>query len=190
MWKSALLWNGTQFLDLKKKKLEFFGFNATHWPHIPCCHDKCNPWHSHKGASWEQCTFASPMAINGIGDKLVYWTYTGTSDTNIMGYWATPLVGPDGGPIQSHIWKLRAVTANINLTSHSGSSVIKGLQARVQHPFALLAGSINISKSRTIFDISGSNCNLTSCMDNYLNGNLLIVKQNPYILVPTNFTGP
>jgi hypothetical protein len=53
-----------------------------------------------------------------------------------------------------------------------------------------LAGSINISKNRTIFDISFSNCNLTSCVDNYLNGSLLIVKQSPYILIPTNFTGP
>jgi hypothetical protein len=47
IWKSALLWNGTQFLE---KNLEFLGFNATepynatHWPHIPRCHDKCNPW--------------------------------------------------------------------------------------------------------------------------------------------------
>jgi hypothetical protein len=44
--KSALLWNGTQFLD---KKLEFFGFNAikpynaTHWLHIPHCLDKHSP---------------------------------------------------------------------------------------------------------------------------------------------------
>jgi hypothetical protein len=86
--------------------------------------------------------------------------------------------------------KLGAATAYINLTSHSGISVIKGLQACVQHPFALLAGSINISKNRTIFDISFSNCNLTSCVDNYINGSLLIVKQSPYILLPTNFMGP
>jgi fluoride ion exporter CrcB/FEX len=26
-------------------------------------------------------------------------------------------------------------------------------------------------------------------VDNYINGSLLIVKQNPYILLPTNFTG-
>jgi hypothetical protein len=55
IWKSALLWSGTQFLD---KKLEFFSFNATepynvtHLPPIPRCPDKCNPWHPHKGASW------------------------------------------------------------------------------------------------------------------------------------------
>jgi hypothetical protein len=130
------------------------------------------------------------MAIYVTGYKLGYWSYNGTSETNIMGYWTTPLVGPDGGTIQSDTWKLRAATANINLTSHSGSSVIKGLQACVQHPFALLAGSINISKNRTIFDISCSNCNLTSCADNYINGSLLIVKQSLYILVLTNFTGP
>jgi hypothetical protein len=107
-----------------------------------------------------------------------------------MGYWTTPVEGPHGGNIQSDIWKRGAATANINLTSHSGTSVIKGLQACVQHPFALLAGSINISKNRTIFDISCSNCNLTSCVDNYINGILLIVKQSPYILLFTNFTGP
>jgi hypothetical protein len=60
-------------------------------------------------------------------------------------------VGPDRGTIQSDVLKLGAATANINLTSHSGSSVIKGLQACVQHPFALLAGSINISKNGTFF---------------------------------------
>jgi hypothetical protein len=130
------------------------------------------------------------MAVYVTGYKLGHWSYNGTSDTNIMGYWATPLVGPDGGTIQSDIWKLRAATANINLTSHSGSSVVKGLQDCVQHPFALLAGSINISKNRTIFDSSCSYCNLTSCVDNYINGSLLIVKQSPYILVPTNFMGP
>jgi hypothetical protein len=65
------------------------------------------------------------MAIKVTDCKLVYGSYTGTSDTNIMGYWTTPLVGPDGGTIQSDIWKLRAATANINLTSHSGSSVLK-----------------------------------------------------------------
>jgi hypothetical protein len=63
------------------------------------------------------------------------------------------------------------------------------LQACVQHHFSLLAGSINISKNRTVFDISCSNCNLTSCVDNYINGSLLIEKQSPYILVPTSFTG-
>jgi hypothetical protein len=129
------------------------------------------------------------MAINVTGDKLVYWSYNGTSDTNIVGYWTTPLMGPDGGTIQSDIRKLRAATAHINLTSHSGSFVIKVLQVFVQHPFALLAGSINISKNRTIFYSSCSNCNLTSCVDNYINGSLLIVKQSPYILVPINFTG-
>jgi hypothetical protein len=98
-------------------------------------------------------------------------------------------VGPHGGTIQSGIWKLRAATANINLTSHSGSSVVKGLQACVQHPFASLARSTNIYKNKTIFDIFCFNCNLTSCVDNYINGSLLIVKQSPYILVPTNFTG-
>jgi hypothetical protein len=130
------------------------------------------------------------MAINVTGYKLVYGSYNGTSETNIMGYWTTPLVGSDRGTIQSDIWKLRAATATINLTSHSGSSVIIGLQACVQHPFALLAGSINIPKNRTIFDISCSNCNLTSCVDNYINGRLLIVKQSPNILVHANFTGP
>jgi hypothetical protein len=101
----------------------------------------------------------------------------------------TPFVGPDRGTIQSDVLKLGAATANINLTSHSGSSVIKGLQACVQHPFALLAGSINISKNGTILDISSYNCNLTSCVDNYINGSLHIVKQNSYILVPANFMG-
>jgi hypothetical protein len=48
-------------------------------------------------------------------------------------------MGPDRGNIQSDIWKLRVATANINLTSHSGTSVIKGLQASLQHSFALLA---------------------------------------------------
>jgi hypothetical protein len=65
----------------------------------------------------------------------------------------TPFVGPDRGTIQSDVLKLGAATANINLTSHSGSSVIKGLQACVQHPFALLAGSNNISRNGNFFFI-------------------------------------
>jgi hypothetical protein len=108
-WKSALLWNGTQLLD---KKLEFFSFNvtepynATHWPHSLCCHGKCNPWCPHKETSWEKCIFASPRAINVTGYKLVYWSHNGTSETYIMGYQTTPLVGPNGGAIYSDIWKL------------------------------------------------------------------------------------
>jgi hypothetical protein len=35
-----------------------------------------------------------------------------------------------------------------------------------------LAGSINILKNGTVFDISCSNCNLTSCLDNYINDSL------------------
>jgi hypothetical protein len=72
--KSALLWNGTQFLD---KKLEFFYFNAiepynaTHWPHIPHCLDKHSPWYPHKVALWEQSMFASLKAIYVTGYKLV-----------------------------------------------------------------------------------------------------------------------
>jgi hypothetical protein len=83
-------------LSLLIKKLELFGFNAaepynaTHWPHIPRCHDKCNPWCPHKGASWEQCVFASPMTVNVAGYKLVYWSHNSTSDTNIIEYWTTP----------------------------------------------------------------------------------------------------
>jgi hypothetical protein len=61
-----------------------------------------------------------------------------------MGNWTTSLVGPDGGTIQSGIWKLGVATATIILISHSGSPVIKCLQACVQHPFVLLDGSINI----------------------------------------------
>jgi hypothetical protein len=68
----------------------------------------------------------------------VSWSYNGTYETNNTGYWTTPLVGPERGTIQSDMWKLGAATATINLTSHSGSSVLKGLQACVQHPFAVI----------------------------------------------------
>jgi hypothetical protein len=100
------------------------------------------------------------------------------------------MVGPDRGNIESDIWKCRAAISTINLTIHSGSSVTKVLKACVQYSFALLTRSINISKNRIIFGISCSKCNLTSCVDNYINGSLFIVKQNPYILVATNFMGP
>jgi hypothetical protein len=43
--------------------------------------------------------FASPMAVNVAGYKLVYWSYNGTSETNIVGYWTSPVVGPDRGII-------------------------------------------------------------------------------------------
>jgi hypothetical protein len=33
------------------------------------------PGTPHKGASWEQCIFASPMANNITGYKLVYWSH-------------------------------------------------------------------------------------------------------------------
>jgi hypothetical protein len=69
------------------------------------------------------------MAVTITGYKLMYWSYNDTFETNIMGYWTTTLVGPDRGTIQSDIWKLGAATANINLRTHSGSSVIKGLQS-------------------------------------------------------------
>jgi hypothetical protein len=133
------------------------------------------------------------MTINVTGFKLVYWSYKALLKLILWGI-GPPLLWDQmhisDCIYQSDICKLGAATANTNLTSHSGSSVVKGLQACVQHSFALLAGSINSSKNRMIFDISCSNCNLTSCVDNYIHGSLLRVKQSPYILVPTNFMGP
>jgi hypothetical protein len=64
------------------------------------------------------------MAVNVAGCKLVYWSYTGTSETVLWGI-GPPLVGPDRGTIQSDMWKLGAVSATINLTSHSGSLLLK-----------------------------------------------------------------
>jgi hypothetical protein len=52
--------------------------------------------------------FASPMAINVTSYKLVYWSYNGTSETNITGYWTTPLVGPEGGAIHSNNMEIRS----------------------------------------------------------------------------------
>jgi hypothetical protein len=134
--------------------------------------------------------FASPMAINVTSYKLVYWSYNGTSETNITVIGPLLLWDLKEGPFTQIIWKLEATTATIDLTSHSGNSVIKGLQTCVQHPLALLVGSINIPKNKTIFGISCSNCNITSCVDNYNNGTLLTVKHSSYILVPSNFMGP
>jgi hypothetical protein len=71
---------------------------------------------------------------------------------------------PDIEAIQSDIWEVGGTTATNNITSHSDSSVVLALQACVQQPFALLSGTINISRNGIIFDISCSNCNLTSCV--------------------------
>jgi hypothetical protein len=95
IWKSALLWNGTNFFI---KRIEFFGFNATelynaiHWPDIPCSSDKHNPWIPHKQDLWKQCTVASPIAINVTGYKLAYCSYNDTSENNVTRYWTTPLM--------------------------------------------------------------------------------------------------
>jgi hypothetical protein len=66
----------------------------------------------------------------------------------------------------------------------------RGLVASVQHPFALLTGTTNITKNGSMFSISCPHCNLTFCVDSSSNGSLLLVKQSPYISVPRNFTGP
>jgi hypothetical protein len=98
IWKSALLWNDTQFLD---KKLEFSDFsapepyNATHWTVMT----NAIPGTPIREPHGNNVYLLLPMAINVTGYKLVYWSYNGTSETNITGYWTTPRVGPDRGTI-------------------------------------------------------------------------------------------
>jgi hypothetical protein len=106
----------------------------------------------------------------------VYWSYNGTSEINTTSYWTTPLLGPVGGTIQLDLWKLGAATVLLNLTNCSLVKTVgigagsRGLQACVQHPFALLIGKINITKNESIFYITCPNCNLTLCVDNDNNG--------------------
>jgi hypothetical protein len=106
------------------------------------------------------------------------------------------MVGPNGGKSQTDIWKLTAATELLNLTSwfldDLGHGVDKrGLQAYVQHPFALVMGNLNITKNGSIYEINCLTCNLTACTSTYNKGEtIFVVKHVPYLLVPTNLTGP
>jgi hypothetical protein len=67
------------------------------------------------------------------------------------------LLGPKGGNIQLDLWKLGAFTTMLNLTSYplvkTGGigADSRGLQVCVQHPFAPLTRTINITKNGSIF---------------------------------------
>jgi hypothetical protein len=107
------------------------------------------------------------------------------------------MVGPDEGNIQTDIWKLTAARELLNLTSWSlddlgrGEADQKGLQACVQHVFALVMGSLNITRSGSIYEINCLTCNLTACTSIYNKCEMiLMVRHVPYLPVPTNFTGP
>jgi hypothetical protein len=121
-WRSALLWNGTHYVD---KKLEFLGFNATeqynatHWLHFPKCHTKQTQHHHGKGAAWKQHLFPRSTFFNLSVATVVYWSRNASHETNVTGYWTTPKVGPDGGNFQTDIWKLTAARELVNLTSWS-----------------------------------------------------------------------
>jgi hypothetical protein len=107
------------------------------------------------------------------------------------------MVGPNGGKVQTDILKLSAATELLTLTSWSldnlqGAGVNKkGLQACVQHPFALVMGDQNITKNGSIYEINCLTCNLIAwtrtCNKDKI---ILVVRHIPYLLVPTNFTGP
>jgi hypothetical protein len=105
------------------------------------------------------------------------------------------MMGPNGGNGQTDIWKLTAATELLNLTSWSlddpGGGVDKrGLQACV-HLFAVVVGDLNITKNGSIYEINCLTCNLTACTSTYNKGEtIFVVKHVPYLLVPTNLTGP
>jgi hypothetical protein len=92
-WRSALLWNGTHYVD---KKLEFLGFNATeqynatHWLHFPKCHTKQTQHHPGKEAPWTQCLFPHSSFFNLSVATVVYWSRNASQETNVTGYWTTP----------------------------------------------------------------------------------------------------
>jgi hypothetical protein len=109
----------------------------------------------------------------------------------MTGYWTTPIVGPEGGNVQTDVWKLIASTELLNLSSWSlndlgGSGMDKkGLQACVQHPFALVMGNLSITKNGSIYKINCLTCNLTACTSTYNKGEMiLVVRHIPYLLVP------
>jgi hypothetical protein len=132
------------FLD---KKLDFLGFNAiepynaTHWLTFPTVMTNTIPGtpirelHANNVyllLQWPLMLQATSLYIGLIMAllKLILWG-----------------IGPPfwWNQIEKHsiiYMETRSSTANINLTSHSGSSVIKGLQASVQHPFCFI-GWIN-----------------------------------------------
>jgi hypothetical protein len=98
--RSTHLWNGTHYVD---KKLEFLGFNATEqynaaqWPHFPKCCTKHTQHHSGKEAPWEQCLFPHSTFFNLSVATVVYWSRNASQETNVTGYWTTPVVGSNGG---------------------------------------------------------------------------------------------
>jgi hypothetical protein len=121
-WRSALLWNGTHYVD---KKLEFLDFsateqyNATHQPHFPKCHAKQTQHHPGKGSPWEQCLLPHSTFFNLSVATVVYWSRHASQETNVSGYWTTPMVGPNRRNVQTDTWKLTAATELLNLTSWS-----------------------------------------------------------------------
>jgi hypothetical protein len=107
------------------------------------------------------------------------------------------MVGPNGGNIQTDIWKLTAATELLELTSWfldnlgGGGVDKKGLQACVQHPFVLDVRDLNITKNGSIYEVNCVICNLTDCTSTYNKGEMiLMVRHIPYLLLPANFTGP
>lgn len=97
--------------------------------------------------------------------------------------------------IQGDIWKLRAASDYI---THLNSQTPWGqdgkqyaVTACVQAPSVILVGGIQISKGQSMFNISCPNCHLTNCVDPRDTGqSLLVLRQPPYVVIPTTIEGP
>jgi hypothetical protein len=114
--------NGIHYRD---ENLEFLGFNATEWYnvtyqlHFPKCHTKQTQHHPGKGAPWEQRLFPHNTFFILSIVTVVYWSRNASHETNVTGYWTTPMVGPNGGNVQTDIWKLTDGMELLNLTNWS-----------------------------------------------------------------------
>lgn len=61
----------------------------------------------------------------------------------------------------------------------------------IQAPEVILVGDLQINKVQSIYNISCQNCHLTNCIDPKDRGrSILVLRQPPYIVIPTTIEGP
>ena len=106
---------------------------------------------------------------------------------------------------QTEIWKLLAAFRTDGSLLQTGGKTKGGLSWRahwwnepwkyprtcVPYPFMILVGSVTLSKNASLYHVHCFNCTLTHCirgMEN--NSGALIVKQQPFIMMPVNLTKP
>lgn len=145
---------------------------------------------------WLSCRGKNSILINVTrGYPLQDWSAKGPKWKALAeSFWSV-----QKGPMQSQLWRLTAAMGgDIMVNEERGNAAVqigttqfyRKVQACVPEPYALLVGSLNISRSGSWWTIACHNCTLSTCVYNISQDEqLLILYQPSFVMIPVKVSG-